>query len=141
MKPLSQYIVAAVPNTRLTAPLNVVLYPKGTPIPKSRDEAYIAPSNLIFFYDARFAHDIFGQIISQYYADTIMSSLARGDGIDLDGGTDAWTLLPQFSRALAALLTEQTPPTQYQLPDRTLNSMQIHQAAPKAEASDTSTLA
>lgn len=45
---------------------------------------------LVEFYDSRYPHTEFGQFVSRYYAETLLSG--EDDGLCLDGGVPAWTV-------------------------------------------------
>jgi hypothetical protein len=50
---------------------------------------------LVEFYDARYPHTEFGQFVSRYYVETILSDKGNGSkntGLNLDGGVPEWTV-------------------------------------------------
>jgi hypothetical protein len=42
------------------------------------------------FYDARFPHTRYGQFVSRYYADTLLTGRLRG--LNLNGGVPNWSI-------------------------------------------------
>jgi hypothetical protein len=62
---------------------------------------------LVEFYDVRYPHTEFGQFVSRYYVETILSDKGNGpknSGLNLHGGVPEWTVSERHMDIVRAYL-------------------------------------
>lgn len=64
------------------------------------------PATMVEFYDSRHPHTEHGQFVSRYYLHTLLER-ELNQGINLDGGVEAWKINGEAMNAVATWLSSQ----------------------------------
>ena len=99
MKSFDGTPVATIRNTVTGIPFTMRLVRKGDGYGRGLGITHDKDEPLVEFYDARYACDRseerggeYGQFVSRYYVKTLRNGQTPLQGLNLDGGVDAWTI-------------------------------------------------
>ena len=86
MSEQKQRIIFDIPTKEIT-PFRIRVVMSGENYGRDDCLTHEGSEPLVEFFDKRFPHTPNGQFVSRYYLETIMNI---SDGLNLDGGVDAW---------------------------------------------------